>query len=162
MANLSPYSRRPASLFSDFERQFNELLDDMWGGRGNDLQAMQMAPLCDVTATDQHYFMSFDMPGVKKEDIKVEVNNNRITVSGERQKETVEGREHHVSERSYGRFSRSVSLPQGVDEDHIEANFENGVLTLTIPKTDKAQARRIEIKERSSQGQVVGESQQKH
>ncbi|MBY0316061.1 MAG: Hsp20/alpha crystallin family protein [Bdellovibrionales bacterium] len=103
-------------------------------------------PSCDVSETKDHYLISFDMPGVKKEDVKIEVKRNQLFVSGERHRATKEEDETTLRhERSYGRFERSFTLPESVAADKIEAHYENGVLNVALPKAEIAQGRTIPI-----------------
>ena len=88
------------------------------------------------------------MPGISKEDVKIDLQDNQLMVSGERkhERERTEGRRMNV-ERVHGAFQRLFTLPAKVDSDHIEANFENGVLQIVVPKTEAAQTKPIQIKE---------------
>ncbi len=101
-------------------------------------------PACDVEETDTHYLVSFDLPGVKKDDVKIELHENQLTVSGER-KEEKKGRGSR--ERYYGSFTRSFTLPSNVNADKAEANYENGVLQIALPKTAASVGKQIPIKE---------------
>jgi len=95
-------------------------------------------PLIDVKEGDKEITVHAEVPGLNKEDIHVEVKNNVLTVSGERKWEKKEENEKvHRVERSYGKFSRSLALPEGVDEKSIKAAFNNGVLELSIPKPEQ-------------------------
>ena len=88
------------------------------------------------------------MPGLSREDLSIEVENNVLTISGEKTEQVTEGEEerrYHVWERSYGSFRRSFSLPQTISGDDIAATFENGVLTVLLPKAPEAKGRTIEI-----------------
>jgi HSP20 family protein len=91
-------------------------------------------PSCDLQENEGHYMVSFDMPGVKKENIKIEVQANQLHVSGERQRE---------SKKDV--FERTFVLPESVDAEKIEAHYEDGVLNIALPKAEKAKARKIEI-----------------
>ncbi|MFS4458262.1 Hsp20/alpha crystallin family protein [Bdellovibrio sp. HCB2-146] len=112
----------------------------------------------EIAESAEHYLMSFDLPGMKKEDIKIEMKENILTISGERKQEArPEGTKNVQSfERVYGAFKKSFSLPTTVDEDKIEAQYENGVLSLYLPKTPVAQAKTIEIN--SEKGNFFGKS----
>jgi HSP20 family protein len=98
-------------------------------------ETAEFAPAYEVSEKDDHYAISLDIPGVKKDEIKIEVLDKSLTVSGERKK----------FEKSYGTFKRSFVLPNTVSTDKIEAHYEDGVLTLYVPKTPAAQARTIEV-----------------
>lgn len=104
-------------------------------------------PACEVSETADKYFVSFDLPGLRKEEIKVEMNNNILTVSGERKRETSHEDGGHVRryEKLYGFFKRSFNLPSSIATDQVEARFENGVLELQLPKAEAAKPKLIEV-----------------
>ncbi|MGE5086464.1 MAG: Hsp20/alpha crystallin family protein [Bacillota bacterium] len=104
-------------------------------------------PSCDINESKDHYFLSFDLPGVKKEDIKIELHSNHLNISGERQCEVKEDDDETIlrQERFYGKFERTFTLPTSVNVDKIEAHYENGVLNIALPKSEKAKGRSIQI-----------------
>ena len=108
----------------------------------------QMSLKLDVTKSDGVYTVKAEMPGVEKDDIKVTVDGNQATISGEVRKEKEEkaGKEVVRSERYYGSVSRSFMLPHEVDEDKVVAKSANGVLTLTLPMKTKATTKKISVK----------------
>lgn len=92
-------------------------------------------PLCDVKETEKEIVVHAELPGVKKEDIHIELHNGFLTISGERKEEKKEEAEkYHRVERSYGKFARSVAVPEGVTEEQVKAKIDNGVLEVTLPK----------------------------
>ena len=98
----------------------------------------------EVTETDSAYLLSIDAPGMKREDVNIEVTGNTLHISGERRQDyRNDGKK--VSGRSYRQFSRSFTLPDSVESSRIEANFEDGVLQIAIPKSESAKPRKIEI-----------------
>jgi HSP20 family protein len=107
---------------------------------------MQWQPHFDVRETKESFIFKADLPGVKKEDIKVELTGNRLQISGRREEEK-EAKEdtYYTYERNYGSFSRMFTLPEGVDVEHIKTDLADGVLSLVIPKRVEAQARQIPI-----------------
>ncbi|WP_413292376.1 Hsp20/alpha crystallin family protein [Bdellovibrio sp. HCB185ZH] len=109
-------------------------------------------PACDLTENDTHYFMSMDVPGLQKDDIKIDITNNLLTVSGERKRATSNdsNRKFQLFERRYGFFKRSFSLPSSIESAKVEARYENGVLELYLPKTETARPRKIEIQDGKS------------
>lgn len=135
-----------ADLFDEMERMFDSF-HNSWERTPAE---KTFSPACDVTEDNEHYLMTIDLPGFKKEDIKIEMNDNVLTISGERRREVKqdEGKAHRF-ERSYGTFKRSFSLPTTVSGDKIEANYEDGVLSLYLPKTPVAKARTIEIQSKN-------------
>src|ERR1043166_2576232 len=97
----------------------------------------EWAPSVDIDETDKEYIVKADLAGVKKEDVKIDVQNGVLTVSGERKFEKEEkDRKHHRVERAYGSFTRSFTLPEDVLQDKIAADSKDGVITVHLPKTD--------------------------
>ena len=132
---------------------FQPLLDDLlgsgtrWGGRMAGMDLMR-APQADVLETTDELRVMLELPGLRPEDVEVNLEDNVLTIGGEKKEDRREqdGESRwHLSERRYGRFSRSVVLPRDVEHERIEARFENGVLTVVIPKSERAKPRRITI-----------------
>lgn len=150
----SPFGRDP---FMNFRREMDRLFDDFFapaeprsfaGPGAGAAQAMVM-PSLDVHETDQNYVVSAELPGIDPKDVELDLRDNALTLRGEKRSERKEedgGRRY--SERSFGRFERTIPLAAEVDADNVEARFENGVLKVTLPKNAKARdkTRRIEIK----------------
>jgi len=106
----------------------------------------EWAPAVDVSETEKEFLIKADIPEVKKEDVKVTVNEDILVIQGERKQEKEEkGKKFHKIERSYGSFVRSFTLPDNVAEDKIAAEFKEGVLSLHLPKTEKPKAKGMEI-----------------
>ena len=104
-------------------------------------------PSVDIYDDRDHVIVKAEMPGMKREEIEVSLTNDTLTISGERKKEQeTKGQETYRSERFFGRFQRSITLPQPVDPTRIEANYKDGVLTITCPKSEEAKRRQIEVK----------------
>jgi HSP20 family protein len=109
-------------------------------------EATSWLPAVDVTETDDALLLHFDLPGLRQEDISVELNDNVLTVSGQRERKQEAAKDgFYRYERRFGAFSRSVSLPQGVSEDDISASYESGVLEVRVPKPEEQKPRRIQI-----------------
>lgn len=110
-------------------------------------------PTVDVEETDEALVLTAEMPGLEAENVEIEVEGNLLTLSGEktaeRESEETDGRNLRVWERRYGSFSRSFTLPNAVEADKIKADFENGVLTIRMPKAAEAKGRRIPVKKTS-------------
>jgi HSP20 family protein len=116
-------------------------------------------PPVDVWETEDQLVLSFDLPGIPEDKIAVELEDNVLTVSGERERTTERSSERFYRfERRYGTFSRSVTLPQGVREDAIEAAYTDGVLEIRVPKPEEQKPKRIEI---GSKGAIEGTSSRK-
>lgn len=104
------------------------------------------APACEVRDEEKSFLVSLDIPGMKKEEISLEVKENELHITGERKFEAKAETDHVLrSERRYGKFSRVFTLPPNVNTEAIEARFENGVLDVILPKEEKAQSRKISI-----------------
>jgi len=112
----------------------------------NGLHNFDFQPSCELAEENNHYVMKFDLPGILKDQVKVEVNNDQITVTAERKEEKKqEDKKTFVSEISYGSYMRSFSLPGPVDEKQVDAKFDNGVLTVTVPKTENSSSKRVPV-----------------
>ncbi len=114
------------------------------GGNGGTLR--HWIPAMDLVETKQHFILRADLPGMSESDVKIELEDNVLTVSGERRTEQEEQREgYYRIERASGRFARSLTLPDGVDAGSIEARFANGVLEVRVPKPQARQPERVSI-----------------
>ena len=104
-------------------------------------------PLVDVIENDKEYVIKAELPEVKKEDVKVRIENGMLTISGERNFEKEEeGKKYHRVERSYGSFERSFTIPDACKADEMEAKYKEGMLTLHIPKSEEAKPQAIDVK----------------
>jgi HSP20 family protein len=104
-------------------------------------------PSVDISETDGEYLIKAELPDVKREDVKVMLEDGVLTIQGERKQEREEkGKKYHRVERSYGSFVRSFSLPDVIDEEKVKAEFRDGLLNLHLPKSEKAKPKAIEVK----------------
>ncbi len=156
MRMLTPFwsTRSLASdLFDEMDRFFDEW--NFANSPARELDGRSILPAFETTEADDHFLMSVDLPGVKKEDIKIEVTDNVLTVSGERKREVAEkGQTVQKFGKAYGYFKRSFTLPASVDSEKVEARYEDGVLEVYLPKTQAAKTRQIEIQ--SGKGGIFG------
>jgi HSP20 family protein len=128
------------SLQGEMNRLFNSFFDDEGSGR------RRWAPAVDLLEREDSLVLKADLPGLREEDVTIEVRDNVLTISGERQSDVEDKQNgYYRVERAFGSFSRSLTLPEGVDADRIEASFANGVLEVTIPKPEQRKPRRIAI-----------------
>lgn len=112
----------------------------------NEEAAATWSPAVDIYETQQEIVVKAELPDLKQEDIQVSVDNDRLSIRGERKFESEVKREnYHRVERSYGTFSRSFSLPPTVDQEKIRADYKNGVLTVNLPKREIAQTKQINV-----------------
>lgn len=105
------------------------------------------APLVDITEDEKEYLIQAELPDVKRDDVKVTVENGILTMTGERRMEKEEkDRKYHRIERAYGTFMRSFTLPEGTDGGKVAAEFKDGMLTVRLPKTEAAKPKTVEVK----------------
>jgi len=132
---------------SRFDRMFNQMLHDLWGTQTPASSERSWMPAVDVKETGDKLVFLVELPGMKKEDVEITLENNVLTISGERKFEKeIKGEEYHRLERSFGSFSRSFTLPSGIHSDKVEANFQDGVLEIALPKPEHAKPRKIAIR----------------
>lgn len=149
MNGLTRFS--PRSDLRNLQREVDRVFDSFFRPKresDEDSTSAMWSPRVDLAETDDAYHIHVDVPGMRKEDIDISFQNGELTVSGERRAETSETdekRNYMRVERSYGRFYRSFALPNTVDIDKIEANYENGVLNISVPKAEEQKPRRIEV-----------------
>jgi HSP20 family protein len=107
----------------------------------------QWTPLVDISEDANEYLVKAELPELKKEEVKVSVENGELTISGERKSEKEEkGKKFHRIERSYGSFLRSFTLPESVNAEKVSAEFKDGVLSVHLPKDERAKPKSIEVK----------------
>ncbi len=132
---------------SELDRFFNEALGDRWGMDGGENGWRMWSPRMDFSETETGYHAKVDLPGLKKDDVTVKVEERQLIVSGERKEEKREEKEDFLSiERHYGSFYRSLPLPENAVADAVDAKIDNGVLTIKIPKSKEAKAKVIKVK----------------
>jgi HSP20 family protein len=119
------------------------LMDELMRSTGNGNRVTGFTPLVDVHETQEEYLVKVDLPGVKVDDVNIEVNDNVLSISGARVAD--ETAQAQLVERPYGSFVRTLTLPQGVDSDSIEAGYQDGVLELRIPKPAEQKPKKITI-----------------
>jgi HSP20 family protein len=147
---LTPFERDP---FTSFRRQVDRLFDDFFAppetrsfGAGN---GNEVWPSVDVHETNQTYKVVAELPGLEQKDVEVSLSDNALTISGEKRQEHAEANgDRTYTERTFGRFQRTIPLAAEVDADKVQASFKNGILTVEAPKNPAARdkTRRIEVK----------------
>lgn len=153
MTNLIPWRRRTEVDVNDpydaLDR-VEQMFDDLWRGWPSrfalDTRHM-LRPAMDVAENDDNFTIRMDLPGLTADHVNVEVNDDVLTISGEFG-DTVEkeGEQYHFRERSYGKFQRSLRLPRSLNTEKVDAAFDNGVLTVVLPKAEEKKAKQIRIK----------------
>lgn len=153
MANLPDIWRtgrfaNPFREMTRYQERMDRLMNELMGARPEEgALGFDFTPSCEISEEERNYLLKVDLPGVKKENVKVEVDGDRLTIRAERKEEKEEkSKKRYLSEISYGSYVRSFSLPQPIDEKKVEAKFEDGVLMVTVPKTEAAsKAKQISI-----------------
>ena len=136
--------RELSSLQNEMNRLFNTVVDTPGGNAGAPMR--RWVPAMDLVESEDQFLLRADLPGMKQEDVSIEFEDNVLTISGERRSEHQEEREGYQRvERAFGAFSRTLTLPKGIDPEAISAGFENGVLEVRIPKPEESKPRRITI-----------------
>lgn len=143
MSSTSPAPYRPFGELSDLRGRLDQLFDDLAGGG----QRRRLA--VDVIEEDDRYLMRADVPGMKPEDVKIEIDDGTLTVSGSHEESSEKRKDNYVRrERRYGSFSRSMAVPRGVKPDDVSATMSEGVLEVSIPKpkAEETGGKTIEVK----------------
>lgn len=143
-------SNRTWSPFFELHHEMRKPFDSFWitPSVTRNLQEgyAQWSPTCAVEEADNHFSISLEMAGVPKDQVKVEFHDNRIVISGERQNEMKKKETGQwYSERRFGKFQRTFTLPAGIDAEKVEANYQDGVLRVYVPKAESAKPRQIKI-----------------
>jgi len=137
----------PFRELETMHRHLTSLFDPPSRRDGDFIAAASWAPTVDIVEDEKNYTVKAELPDVKKEDVNVSVENGVLMITGERKFEKEEkNRKYHRSERTYGKFARSFSLPADVDPQQVSASYKDGVLNVTVAKSEKALPRQVEIK----------------
>lgn len=144
---LQQRTASPWRVLSQMEEEMQRWLDESGSSAMESIRGVDFVPQCDLRETKKEYIAQFDIPGVRKEDLKIEVEGNRLTVRGERKAEKEEKDEkRYYAESYYGTFLRTFALPSEIAEERVDAHYDNGVLTIKIPKTEvSSKTREVEI-----------------
>ena len=135
----------PARELDTLQSDLNRVFDTFFGWTQNDA-TRRWIPAMDLVEADDHLVLKADLPGLDKDDVEIEIKDNVLTVSGERKTERADSSNgYHRVERAYGRFSRSLSLPEGIAADQVQADFDKGVLEVRIPKPAERKPHRVQI-----------------
>ena len=144
----------PARELLNVEREFNKLFNTFNRRYGfddssmnEDLENAVRSPLTDISENKDQYILKMDLPGVSKENLKLNFHDGELIISGERKQEKEDkDSKYHRIERTYGKYYRSFTLPQTIQADKINAEFKDGQLTITVPKSEEAKPKELEIK----------------
>ena len=152
LTRWEPLSRwSPLKEVEDLEKRLSQLLGrNVPAGSGDKNEAITVAnwsPVVDISEDDKEYAIKAELPDVKKEDIKLNVHDDVLTITGERKYEKEEkGKKYHRVERAYGSFLRSFTLPEDADGTKVTAEYKDGLLNVRLPKSEKAKPKTIEVK----------------
>jgi HSP20 family protein len=147
----------PTRDLDALQTDVNRVFDAFFGDRPANGIARRWVPAIDLVETEEHFVLKVDLPGLEKDDVDIEVKDGLLTVSGERKAQHEERKDgYHRIERAYGAFSRSLTLPQGIAADQVQADFDKGVLEVRIPKPAERKPHRVQIG-----ASVEGEAQEK-
>ncbi len=139
----------PVRELDSFQSDMNRLFDSFFGRRESGVAngyGRRWIPAMDLVETDDALVLRADLPGMQRDDIEIEVKDNVLTVSGERKAEHEDkGEGFYRVERAFGRFSRSLDLPQGIEAGGVKADFKDGVLEVRIPKPEERKPQRVEV-----------------
>ena len=144
----------PSRELLNVEREFNKLFNTFNRRYGFDdsttneeLENAVWSPLTDISENKDQYILKMDLPGVSKENLKLSFHDGELIISGERKQEKEDkDSKYHRIERTYGKYYRSFTLPQTIQADKINAEFKDGQLTITVPKSEEAKPKELEIK----------------
>ncbi len=147
MKMMFPHTRMNRSL-GELASDVNSLVDTLFGSSGTTVEnAVGITPRMDIQETDDHFSLSLDLPGIKSEDVHIDLEEDDLVIRGSRSSAAeTDGERYHRVERWFGEFRRSVRLPRTVDRESIVADYSDGVLTVTLPKVKAAATRKISIR----------------
>jgi HSP20 family protein len=133
---------------SRLRREMDDLFTRIFGETSlSKIGFAKWQPLVDISETDTHLIIKAEIPGIDAKDVDVSITGDRLTIKGEKQQEKEEKEENrHRSERYYGVYQRVIDLPTSIEEDKTEATFDKGILTITLPKVEKAKKKQVKIK----------------
>jgi len=138
----------PSNLFG-IQREMNRMFDNFFNSsdQGEDYALTAWSPAVDIAEHDDQYVVKMELPGVNKDEVKITLESNILTIRGEKKQEKETKKEnYHRVERSYGSFQRSFTLPTTVKNDKIDAAFKDGILSISLPKAEEAKPKQIEVK----------------
>jgi HSP20 family protein len=150
--------RELSSLQGEMNRLFNTFFDAPSTPGNGGASGRRWVPAMDLVETDDSFVLRADLPGLTEEDVAIEVEDDVLTISGERKAEHEEHREgFYRVERTFGSFRRSLTLPDGVDAEAVQAGFDKGVLEVRIPKPEERKPRRVAIRVGGEQSAIEGD-----
>lgn len=144
--NLKSWRGTGIRPLDELYKEMDSLFQNFLGDESAGAQGREFVPQINIAESEGEYEVSLDLPGLKPDEVNVEVHDNQLTVSGRRTaEENSVGKTYHRVERRYGEFRRVVTLPVTIDEAKIKANYDHGVLTVSLPKSEKLKPKRIAV-----------------
>jgi HSP20 family protein len=139
----------PVTNFANMQREFDCMLDRFRSDIWEEEVSKTLMPAVDIIEKENDFDIKIELPGVDKKDVKITVQKDVLTIKGEKKQENEnKGESYYRVERCYGTFQRSFTLPSSVTSDNINASYDNGILTINIPKVEEAKPKEIEVKEK--------------
>ncbi len=149
LRSLIPWEETFPRTFSRFENEMDKMMEDFFGRRELPVWGGEkFVPTANLVERENEFEITLDLPGLKPEEVNLELREGALWITGERKEETEEkGKTFHRMERRYGSFRRVIPLPATVKEEKVEAEFRHGVLTVKLPKSEEIKPKHIEVKE---------------
>ncbi len=146
LRSLIPWRESLPATFPRFTNEMEDMMGRFFGDGGEEWKVARFTPSLNVSETEGAYEISAELPGLKPEEVNVELKDGNLWISGKKEEEHEEkGKTFHRIERRYGEFRRMVELPSAVEEEQIHAKFENGLLSVNVPKSEKVKPKRIPV-----------------
>ena len=146
LRSMIPWRERFPATFSRFENEMGDLMERFFGDE-EEWALTRFTPALNLSETENEYELTVELPGMEREQVNVEIREGDLWISGEKHEEKEEKEKtFHRIERRHGEFRRLIHLPGAVQEDKVEAKFTNGVLSITVPKSEEAKPKRIPVK----------------
>jgi HSP20 family protein len=137
----------PRDSFSILRKEMDDLISSFFGVNSSSWLSTASGPALDIVESDKAFVVKLDAPGMEAKDFQVQLHGNTLTLSGNRQEEKVTNdKTFHRMERRSGSFSRTITLPCNINEDEVAAEYTNGVLNLTLPKSEESKGKKIQVK----------------
>jgi len=145
--SLMPFGGNLTGSIDEFRREMNNLMQSFFAPQSPGEMADVLMPKMNLAETSDHYEIDADLPGVKPEELSIEIKGHELWITGERQQEKEEaGKRFHRIEHRYGKFQRVIPLEYAVMEDQVEAEYKDGVLRIVLPKAEEAMVKKISVK----------------
>ena len=147
MAKKDLVNYDPLERFFDIREDFDHVMKDFLRGFGGSLSSREVFPVADVKEDENKYTVTLEVPGIDKKDLKIKIKESSLMVEGEKREESKDKGESYLRvERAYGNFRRVFNFACDLDEKKVDAEFEDGILTIVLPKSEKEKPKEVEVK----------------